>query len=146
MTLTCTVSTSAPVTVTSPAASATFRVRGFPESTLRVLLSSSTEGIFRLSNGLLVWKPPLAVKKITAPMPANTNTSAAINKAIMMSLFMFVLLVYKVPHACYHAYGRMFPLHLTGDGGKSFKVGSCHCEKDAFPDETISNSPGACFG
>ena len=46
-----------------------FQSDGFFASTLRVLLSSNTEGIFRLSNGLLVAK--LLAKKIT-----DTNANA----------------------------------------------------------------------
>src|SRR5687768_6906574 len=91
---------------------------------LRVLFSSRAEAIFCLSNGLFAGKPPLAVKKITAPMPRHTNASAITSRLITISLFIFVFLVYKVPHACYHAYGRMFPLRLTGGGRKSFKMGS----------------------
>src|SRR5688572_5218594 len=110
--------------LTSPAALSTLKETGFFVSTSKVLLSSSAEEILRTSNGLLVGKPPLAVKKMTAPMPRHTNAMAITRRLITIGRFIFVFLVYKVPHACYHAYGRMFPLRLTGGGRKSFKMGS----------------------
>jgi hypothetical protein len=83
--------------VTSPEAVVTIKVSDFSVSTLRVLLSSNSEGTFRTSNGLLVGNPPFAAKKITAPIPRHTNPSAVTKRIITMGLFIFVLLVYEVP-------------------------------------------------
>ena len=98
--MTSTVSTSAPVMVTEPAAAETLRVSGFSASTLRVLVSSSCEGMFCRSNGLFAGKPALSVKKSTAPIHRQTSARATARRVMTTGLFIFVFLVYRVTHAC----------------------------------------------